>query len=102
MCVATRDVYLGDHMFVEGVDVAASGTEVTGGTFVEVRAKDDYTDQLSAELPAELQDLDEVHIQLKVKGDPVWYYMTLDGRAYTLREQGEEQLVPFTIPNSTK
>ena len=96
------DVYLGDHMFVEGVDVAAMGTEVASGTFVEAQAKDDYTNSLSADLQAELQDLDEVHIQLKVKGDPVWYYMTLDGRAYTLREQGEEQLVPFTIPNSAK
>ena len=101
-CVVTRDVYLGDHMFVDGMDVAAMGTEVASGTFVEAQTKDGYTDQLSADLPEELQDLDELHIQLKVKGDPVYYYMTLDGRAYTLREQGEEQFVPFTIPNSAK
>ena len=46
--------------------------------------------------------MDELHIQLKVKGGPMYYYMTLDGRAYALYKQAEEQLVSFTVPNSAK
>ena len=102
VCVATQELYLGDHMLAEGMDIAAMSTDVDAGTFVEAQAPDGDSGRLSADLPAELQGLDELHIQLKVKGCPVYYYMQLDGRAYALYDQAEEQLVPFTIPNSAK
>ncbi len=101
-CVVLEDVHIGDHMLAEGVDIAAIQTDVAAGTFVEAQAKTGEEGRLTADLPAELQGLDELHVQLKVKGGPVYYYMTLDGRAYALSEQAEEQLVPFTIPNSAK
>lgn len=101
-CVALRDVYIGEHMLVEGVDIAAMQTDVEAGTFVEAQTPGENGGTFSADLPEALQNLDELHVQLKVKGGTTYYYMTLDGRAYTLHEQGEEQLVPFTIPNSAK
>ncbi len=103
VCVVMEDMYVGDHMLAEdGVDLAAMQTDVTGGTFVEAQSDAEGKGYLTAALPEELKDLDELHIQLKVKGGPVYYYMTLDGRAYALHEQGEEQLVSFTVPNSAK
>lgn len=96
------DVYLGDHMLVEGKDVTAMDTEVDAGTFVQAQAPAGDEEQLSADLPARLRDLDEVHVQLKVKGGPAYYYMTLNGRACVLHEQEDQQLVSFTIPNSAK
>lgn len=102
VCVAMRDLYLGDHMLAEGMDIAAMSTDMDAGTFVEAQAPDESTGQLTADLPEALQDLDALHVQLKVKGSPVYYYMQMDGRAYALYDQAEEQLVPFTIPNSAK
>ncbi len=103
VCVVMEDLYVGDHMLAEdGVDLAAMQTGVEGGTFVEAQSDAEGKGYLTAALPEQLRGLDELHIQLKVKGGPVYYYMTLDGRAYALHEQGEEQMVSFTIPNSAK
>lgn len=102
VCAVLQDVYIGDHMLVEDVDVAAIGTDVAAGTFVEAQVPTEDEGQLSADLPEPLQGLDEVNVQLKVKGGPVYYYMSLDGRAYAIHEQAETQLVSFTIPNSVK
>lgn len=101
-CVVLQDVHIGDHMLVEGVDIAAASTDVVAGTFIEAQTPAEDDGRLSADLPEALQNLDRLHVQLKVKGGATYYYMTLDGRAYALFEQGEEQLVPFTIPNSAK
>lgn len=101
-CVVLQDVYIGDHMLVDGVDIAAAGTDVVAGTFIEAQTPAENGGILSADLPELLQDLDQLQVQLKVKGGATYYYMTLDGRAYALFEQGEEQLVPFTVPNSAK
>lgn len=101
-CVVLQDVHIGDHMLVEGVDIAAASTDVVAGTFIEAQTPAENGGILSADLPEQLQDLDQLQVQLKVKGGATYYYMTLDGRAYALFEQGEEQLVPFTVPNSAK
>ena len=101
-CVVLQDVYIGDHMLAEGIDIVADKTDVAAGTFIEAQTPAGDGGRLSADMPEDLQGLDELHVQLKVKGGPVYYYMTLDGRAYVLSEQAEEQLVPFTIPNSAK
>ena len=101
-CVVMQDMYLGDHMLAEGIDIAAMQTDVAAGTFIEAQTPTEDEGSLSADLPEALQDLDELHVQLKVKGAPMYYYMTLDGRAYALRGQNAEQLVSFTIPNSAE
>ena len=101
-CVVLQDVYIGDHMLVEGVDIAAMQTDVEAGTFVEAQTPGGNGGAFSAELPEEQWDLDQVNVRLKVKGRPVYYYMTLDGRAYALADQAEEQMADFTVPNSAK
>ncbi len=102
-CVVIEDLYVGDHMLAEDdVDLAAMQTGVEGGAFVEAQSDAAGKGYLTADLPEALRDLDEIHVRLKVKGGPVYYYMTLDGRAYALHDQAEEQLVPFTIPNSAQ
>ena len=36
-CVVLQDVHIGDHMLVEGVDIAAASTDVEAGTFIEAQ-----------------------------------------------------------------
>lgn len=80
VCVALRDVWLGDHVFINGKDTVedylADGVSYSNRT--------DYTTELGCcirldPLPEDIQKLDKVTVAVDVRSSVQYWYMDLEG-----------------------
>ena len=102
-CVVTYNVYIGDHMWVNGVDMSETYDPETNAyagitEYVTENGKCLYLEPL----PETVQDLDSVTVELKIKSGIMYRYMELDGYCYTAYADNQEQMASFTLDNVNK
>lgn len=103
VCVAVRDVWLGDHIFVNGVDTIedylADGISYSNRT--------DYTTELGScirldPLPEDIQKMDIVTVAVDIRSSVQYWYMDLDGegRIYHDNSSIQTEQLSFILERS--
>lgn len=96
--VVARDIYIGDHILVEGEDCLSPNKE--GILFGE--EKTEYGNVISCNvfdeiLPEKFKEQDSLTLSLKVKGSDIYMYIDQDTGGMTSYQPAGEILVPVTL-----
>ncbi len=101
ICVVESVVYIGDHIVTEdGTDLGVTGQVNMDSNDADVHSGNIFIE--AKDLPESAKHLDELNIRLSLRNERIYYYMELGGPAQYYRELVGEELIPFTIENSTK
>ncbi len=95
VCLATQDVYIGDHIFINGQDYYDPETNPDG---LIVEYETEYGDCLRIEsLPAEARNQDSVTVTLKLKNSVQYWYMDLEGNGWIYHGEQEPAEISFEL-----
>ena len=96
-CVAIRDVYVGDHIAVNGTDMMA--TIGTGGDAGRTDVTTIAGEGIRLDpLPENARNQDSVTVTMDILTGLIYYYLDMDGHGYKYYGSSEREPVQITIP----
>lgn len=105
VCIAVRDVWLGDHVYINGHDTMEAYT----ADGVSYSNRTDYTTELGScirlePLPDEIKELDNVTVAVDVRSSVQYWYMDLngEGRIYHDNSNLLSEQLSFELERSEK
>lgn len=103
VCVVTYDIYIGDHKYVNGVDMFETyDVEENSYAGMTDYSVDEGECLHLAPLPEAAQNQESVTVDLKLKSSIQYHYLELGGRAVTYYAPNGEQVISFTLENVNK
>ena len=104
VCIAVRQVWLGDHILINGRDIIED--YLAENAYAD---RTDYTSELGncirlEPLPESIQNQETVTVTLNIRSCVEYWYMDLkgNGRIYTDSESVESEEIPFELERSEK
>ena len=96
-CVAIRDVYVGDHIQVNGTDMMST-IDMNGDTGRTDAATSAGEGIRLNPLPKSARNQDSVTVTLDIKTGLTYYYLDMEGHGFTYYGPSESETAEITIP----
>ncbi len=95
VCITTHNVYVGDHILVNGQEYYDPDTNPDG---VRTEYETEYGSCIRLEsLPAETQDQEFITVTLPLNASLQYWYMDLEGNGWTCWESRETEPISFVL-----
>ncbi len=98
-CVVFRDVWLGDHKYINGVDVITAMSFEAGYTGISEYDTENGKCLKINPLPESALSKDAVILDMEVRSAYSYWYMELDGYVYQASKHDQKQTVSFVLEN---
>ncbi len=102
ICLMTHNVFIGDHIYVNGADIGEVLSEDVGNMRYDYETAEGSCIRMNP-LPEAGKNQDQVTVTLKVKSHESYEYFDLQGHSLVFKSDNhQEELMDFTLDNVNK